>query len=433
MIPTMAQRLEYEVRQYKRGLPTVASFDITERCDLHCKMCRFWVDGNHDEASELRTHEICALIDELFADLGVRRIRLLGGEPFLRPDAIELVRHAKARGFHVNVVTEGSQVDDRTAEEIVTSGLDSIRFSVDGIGPRHDLVRGKRGAFEQVSAAIRRVQEAKRVHRSKTPELQVFAVISSPNYDQVLPLFQACRNEFAPARFLFGPVWEATPEEVAASVWNGRQLANRHHLPIGKSLKLEGEKLRVFQEQVERIHGRQETNVAARLLARLARPLVHRSICPETNSFHVDPFGRVKLCSVYMNYAFGKYPESSVREIWYSRTHRDFHIELDENGFLPLCNTVCGPVESYYVGAPRQLARNLLLRWVPSPFRQRIRTQEFSERTPDLVIDPEPLAGGPHPWRKRKGALDSGPAPDSASPGVDALECAVTGSGEQGA
>jgi len=402
MLSLATGRLGYEVRQYKRGLPTVASFDITERCELHCKMCRFWLDGDHDEANELRTEEICSLVDELSGDLGVRRIRLLGGEPFLRPDALAIVRHAKSRGLHVNVVSEGSHVDEDRADEIVTSGLDSIRFSVDGVGARHDFVRGKRGAYELVSGAIRRVQDAKRRHSSKTPEVQVFAVISSLDYDQLLPLYEACRNEFAPARLLFGLVWEATPEEVLGSVWDGKQLADRHHLPIGSSLRLEGERLRIFEEQVARIHGKQETNIAARLLARVVQPLLQRDICPETNSFHVDPFGRVKLCSVYMNYAFGKYPESSVKKIWYSRKHRDFHLDLDENGFLPLCRSICAPVASYYVGAPRQLARNLLLRLVPSPFRTRNRGEAFDERPADLVIDPEPLARGRHPWRQSK-------------------------------
>lgn len=406
VIPTIARRLGYELRQYKRGLPTVASFDITERCDLHCKMCRFWIDGNHDATQELRTDQICSLIDELVDDLGVRRIRLLGGEPFLRPDVLEIVRHAKARGAHVNVVSEGSRVDESVAWDIVRSGLDTLRFSVDGIGHTHDVVRGKPGAFARVSDAILQVQAAKRALGSETPEMQIFAVFSSLNYDQLLPLHHACQNEFAPARLLFGPVWEATPEEVRASVWNGRQLADRHHLPIGKSLRLEGEALRVFREQVAQIHGTQETSRLARLVARFAKPMLHREICPETNSFHVDPFGRVKLCSVYMNYAFGKYPESSVRKIWYSRTHRDFHTDLTETGFLPLCKSVCGQVESYYEGTPRQLARNLILRLVPSPFRDRRRPAEFTETPADLVIDPDPLRAGTHPWRQAKGPVD---------------------------
>lgn len=402
MIPETVKRLGYEIRQYKRGLPTVASFDITERCGLHCKMCRFWVDGNHDAASELSTAEIRGLIDGLVDDLGVRRIRLLGGEPFLRPDCLEIVRHAKSRGAHVNVVSEGSHVDEARAEEIVRSGLDSIRFSVDGVGSRHDLVRGKRGAYLEVTGAIRRVQEARRRLRSRTPEVQVFAVISSLNYDQLLPLHEACAGELAPARLLFGPVWEATVEEVRASVWKGRPLADRHHLPIGDSLQLGPEEARVFAEQVQAIAGRNETSTMTRLLARLVRPVLRREFCPETNSFHVDPFGRVKFCSVYMNYAFGKFPESSVKEIWYSRNHRDFHRDLATHGFLPLCRTVCGSVDRYYVGTPRQLLRNVLLRLVPSPLRATTgRTQEFRTAPPDVVLDREPLAHGTHPWVKR--------------------------------
>ncbi|MCB9462947.1 MAG: radical SAM protein [Candidatus Eisenbacteria bacterium] len=357
-------RLWYEVRQYRRGLPTVASFDITERCQYHCKMCRFWIDGDHDESRELKTDQICSLIDELVDDLGVRRIRLLGGEPFLRPDVMDIVRHAKSRGIHVNVVSEGSLIDETVAEEIVESGLDSIRFSVDGLGQTHDIVRGKPGAFAQVARAIRSVQDAKVRLGSKTPEVQVFAVVSSLNYDQILPLYEACRSETqpgsesaaesgvesaaesetqsgrkpgaqsdrSPIRFLFGPVWEATADEVVSSVWRGKQLADRHHLPIGKSLQLNAAQHEELERQAECIRASQDTSRLTRVLVgligrlgRLASPILNREHCPETNAFHVDPFGRIKLCSVYMNYAYGTYPESSVRKIWFSRMHRDFH------------------------------------------------------------------------------------------------------------
>ena len=328
-------RLWYEVRQYRRGLPTVASFDITERCQYHCKMCRFWIDGDHDESRELKTDQICSLIDELVDDLGVRRIRLLGGEPFLRPDVMDIVRHAKSRGIHVNVVSEGSLIDETVAAEIVESGLDSIRFSVDGLGQTHDIVRGKPGAFAQVARAIRSVQDAKVRLGSKTPEVQVFAVVSSLNYDQILPLYEACRSETqpgsesaaesgvesaaesetqsgrkpgaqsepSPIRFLFGPVWEATADEVVSSVWRGKQLADRHHLPIGKSLQLNAAQHEELERQAECIRASQDTSRLTRVLVgligrlgRLASPILNREHCPETNAFHVDPFGRIKLC-----------------------------------------------------------------------------------------------------------------------------------------
>ncbi|MEZ4648828.1 MAG: radical SAM protein [Candidatus Eisenbacteria bacterium] len=289
-MPSTLDRLWYEVRQYRRGLPTVASFDITERCLYHCKMCRFWIDGDHDESRELKADQICALIDELAEDLGVRRIRLLGGEPFLRPDVMDIVRHAKSRGIHVNVVSEGSLVDEAMAEEIVASGLDSIRFSVDGLGVTHDIVRGKPGAFADVARAIRSVQDAKMRLRSTTPEVQIFAVVSSLNFDQILPLYEACRSESAPIRFLFGPVWEATADEVVSSVWRGKQLADRHHLPIGKSLQLErGPACRAGTSGG--VHpGLQDTSRLTRVpvglvgrLAVFASPFLSREHCPETN------------------------------------------------------------------------------------------------------------------------------------------------------
>jgi MoaA/NifB/PqqE/SkfB family radical SAM enzyme len=140
-----------EIRQYMRGLPTVASLGITERCKFHCKMCRFWLNVDHEPERELGTRDFINMIDELIDDLGVRRFRLMGGEPFMRSDAIDLIRHGKARGAKFSAVSDGSCIDAELGEEIVRSGLDSIRFSIDGIGKAHDRVRGVNGAYDTVS------------------------------------------------------------------------------------------------------------------------------------------------------------------------------------------------------------------------------------------------------------------------------------------
>jgi MoaA/NifB/PqqE/SkfB family radical SAM enzyme len=207
---TLFNRLRYEVVQYKKGLPSVAAFGITERCSLHCKMCRFWVDGNHDAENELKTDQICTMIDELIDDLGVRRIRLVGGEPFLREDTVEIIRHAKNRGIHVNVVTDGFEISEELADQIVASGLDTLRFSLDGVGDIHDKVRGKVGCYRRTADSIRYIQEAKKRRGVSCPEVQIFSVITMINYDQVLPLWNESKTTFAPSRYLFGAVVDSS-------------------------------------------------------------------------------------------------------------------------------------------------------------------------------------------------------------------------------
>jgi MoaA/NifB/PqqE/SkfB family radical SAM enzyme len=346
-------------------------------------MCRIWLDGDHDEGGELKTDQICRMIDELREDLGVRRIRLIGGEPFLRGDIVQIIRHAKARGIHVNVVTDGTEISEERADQVVASGLDTLRFSLDGVGEVHEKLRGKRGCYRKTADSIHHIQEAKKRRRVSHPEVQIYSVITKINYDQVLPLWNEAQTTFAPSRFLFGPLLEMTPDMVLESVWNEKQLLDGHYIPIGKTLQLSAKQRAVLDSHVRQISGQQESDVPRPLLNWLARLCVKRTQCPDSNTLHINRAGYVKLCSVYTNYSYGKYPETPVKQIWFSRKHADFMHKINAGGSLPLCDEICGQTTRYYVGNPRQLARNLLLRAVPSPFTSQ-KTEMFRFETPDV-------------------------------------------------
>ena len=382
---TLFSRLRYEVAQYKKGLPSVAAFGITERCSLHCKMCRFWVDGNHDAENELKTDQICGMIDELIDDLGVRRLRLVGGEPFIREDTVRIIRHAKNRGMHVNVVTDGFEISEELADQIVASGLDTIRFSIDGVGEIHDKVRGKSGCYRRTADSIRYIQEAKKRRDTSYPEVQIFSVITEINYDQILPLWNKIKATFAPSRYLFGLLVEATPEMVEESIWNEKQLLDNHFIPIGKSLQLSDEQRAVFKSHMRQISGEQELEVSRKILNLLARLFFNKTKCPESNSIHIDPAGHVTFCSFYMNYSYGKYPETPVKHIWFSRRHAEFMHMINTGGSLSFCNAICGQITRYCVGTPKQLAKNLLLRMIRSPLNSR-KNELFRFDIPDVEI-----------------------------------------------
>ncbi len=382
---TLFNRLRYEVVQYKKGLPSVAGFGITERCSLYCKMCRFWIDGNHDAEKELKTDQICDMIDELIEDLGVRRIRLVGGEPFLRGDTLQIVRHAKARGIHVNVVTDGFEITEELADQIVESGLDTIRFSLDGVGETHDKVRGKVGCYRRTVDSIRYIQEAKKRRSVSHPEVQIFSVITKINFDQVLPLWNESKTTLAPSRYLFGPVFEATPKMVEESIWNGKQLLDDHYIPIGKSLQLSDEQRGVFDSHVRQISGKQESQVLRTILNWLTRVFFNTTRCPDSNSIQIDMVGHVLFCSVFTNYSYGKYPETPVKRIWFSHKHAEFIRRINTGGSFSICDEICGRTTRYYVGNPRQLARNLLMRMIPSPLNSR-KAKLFRFETPDVEI-----------------------------------------------
>jgi len=83
-------------------------------------------------------------------------INITGGEPFLKHDVLDLVRHTTQEGFKgISMTTNGFLIDIRLAQEISASGLAMISFSLDSIDADiHDNLRGIKGSCQKVMAAI---------------------------------------------------------------------------------------------------------------------------------------------------------------------------------------------------------------------------------------------------------------------------------------
>jgi radical SAM protein with 4Fe4S-binding SPASM domain len=137
--------------------PFVAALELTLRCPCRCQTC-----GSHagaPRARELNHDEWVGVINSL-ADLGCRRISLMGGEPLLYPRWVDLVRAARARDMLVDLISCGQGLDEAVALAMRDCGLHSVTVSIDGLADTHDAQRRVAGCFEQALAAIRCVDQA---------------------------------------------------------------------------------------------------------------------------------------------------------------------------------------------------------------------------------------------------------------------------------
>lgn len=93
------------------------------------------------------------------AAFGVPTVLFSGGEPLLREDLFELAARAAQLGMRTVLSTNGTRIDALTAKRIADAGFSYVGVSIDGIGPRHDKLLGKKGAFEATLAGVGAVQE----------------------------------------------------------------------------------------------------------------------------------------------------------------------------------------------------------------------------------------------------------------------------------
>jgi len=183
------ERLAKWARGGKAG-PVSIELVPTERCNLNCMSC--WRQGwdkkrlEQRYAQEMSDHRLLELVDEA-AEIGVKEIAFVGGgEPLFRPVTTELIKKIKGHGMECDLVTNGALLTKELIEEMVTLGVDRIKFSVDGVDAKtHDYLRGVEGTFEKVINNIKYFASVKTKLKADEPKLLFNTVISNENYKQL--------------------------------------------------------------------------------------------------------------------------------------------------------------------------------------------------------------------------------------------------------
>jgi mycofactocin biosynthetic radical S-adenosylmethionine protein MftC len=132
--------------------PVNVTWEITEACNLDCAHC-LSAELRAAGHGELDLAECCALLDEL-ARMQVFQVNFGGGEPFLRTDFLDILRHAHRLGITTCVSTNGTVLNDALVDALLDVAPVYLQVSLDGAKPEtNDAIRGA-GTFERILAGI---------------------------------------------------------------------------------------------------------------------------------------------------------------------------------------------------------------------------------------------------------------------------------------
>jgi radical SAM protein with 4Fe4S-binding SPASM domain len=152
-----AHTLADVVRPVDARGPVYAVWELTLRCDLGCQHCGS--RAGHARANELTTEQCLALTAQL-AELGVREVTLIGGEAYLRPDWLEIIRAIRAHGMDCTMTTGGRGMTAERAAGAAAAGLMSCSVSIDGPEAVHDRLRALDGSWRAARAALENLSRA---------------------------------------------------------------------------------------------------------------------------------------------------------------------------------------------------------------------------------------------------------------------------------
>lgn len=127
---------------------------ITDRCDLRCRYCM--PEGcDKVSMSQILTYEEIVRIIRATAELGISKIKITGGEPFVRLGCTDLMREIRAlESIREVTVTTNGQTLERYIDELRDIGIDGINISLDTLDPeRFEYITG-RGKLEKTLRAV---------------------------------------------------------------------------------------------------------------------------------------------------------------------------------------------------------------------------------------------------------------------------------------
>jgi cyclic pyranopterin phosphate synthase len=130
---------------------------VTDRCDFRCVYCMA-EDMTFLPKKDLLTLEELDRLCSAFIDLGVRKIRLTGGEPLVRRNIMSLVRslgrHLRSGTLdELTITTNGSQLE-RFAGELYECGVRRANVSLDTLDPARFQAITRWGKYDKVLAGI---------------------------------------------------------------------------------------------------------------------------------------------------------------------------------------------------------------------------------------------------------------------------------------
>ena len=134
---------------------------VTDRCNFRCVYCRSADPENYREHDEILSWKELERLARVFYDLGIRKVRMTGGEPLVRNGAEEFVKFLSGIGFaDLSMTTNGHLLAER-CEKLIAAGLHRINISLDSLNPERFERITRTKSFASVMRGIDAAQNSR--------------------------------------------------------------------------------------------------------------------------------------------------------------------------------------------------------------------------------------------------------------------------------
>lgn len=327
----------------RKAPPLTMELNITNRCNLLCKMC--WLRATKPSYEEMEDERLLRLIDEAI-EFGVKEFRFPGsGEPLMRKGLLfKLMEKIKEGNGNGLLISNGTLFSEEDIKKIIEIDWDVLTISLDGPSPQiNDYVRGVKGSFRKVIRTINLIKKWKEKLGKEKPWLRMNVVLTNKNYDKLSDMIKLAKK-FGFMEVLLQPMTVFSKEGEKVKV---------------KKLKIVSKYLKLAEKEAKKCGIKTNFNSFIKNAIIESTNQMEKMIKEETKKFKnkflsapcfepfynliIMPDGTIGPCAIA-----GKtnvnLKNKSLEEVWFDEQLEKFRKRLLNGKLFPFCSHCCVPI-----------------------------------------------------------------------------------------
>lgn len=261
---------------------------VTDRCNLRCYYCMPEEGINYVARRELMTYEEMIRITSAFAKQGITKVRITGGEPFLRKDMMQFLEAISQipEIEKINITSNGTLLTDKIAD-LKRLGITSINLSLDSLNRERFHKITRRDDFPKVMNCLESLID-------NGFEVKInMVVLAGQNLEDIIPMVELAKAKPISVRFIEEMPFNGTQGKGNVEFWSYHKILEKIRSVYPNITKVED---KPFSTSVNyRIDGFQGSFGLI--------PAFSRTFCGSCNRIRLTPQGLIKTC-LYDNGVF---------------------------------------------------------------------------------------------------------------------------------
>jgi molybdenum cofactor biosynthesis protein A len=253
---------------------------VTDRCNLRCNYCipdesNVWLPRQ-----ELMTYEEMLRITELLVVNGIGKIRITGGEPFMRKDLIRFINALSKTALNQIAITTNGVLTSPFIPALKECGINSVNLSLDTLNRERFRSITRR---DDLPAVLNTLELLKKYDF----EIKLNAVVmENKNIDDIHELVELTRNENISVRFIEEMPFNGKGKTYSGIKWNYKRILEHIQLAFPSIQKIEDPPFSTSYNYSIAGHKGTVGIIAA----------YSRSFCGTCNRLRITPQGMLKTC-----------------------------------------------------------------------------------------------------------------------------------------